>query len=346
MTVHQVKKSFRFPSVAVLVAILVSFFNTSSAIASTPEEEEKFNPSDMIMHHVVDDHVWHFVDGHYGTLHLPIIVYSEEKGLEIFSSANFYDDDHNIVPYIGYTLAHGHISLTDNEESHVYDFSITKTVLMLFINAAFMLLVFTAVARGYKKNAGKAPKGIQSLFEPIIIYLRDDVIKPNIGPKYERFLPYLLSLFFFIWFGNLLGLLPGAANLTGNIAVTIVLAVATFLIVNLNGNRQYWGHIFKTPGVPWPLLFIIVPVEIIGVFTKPFSLLIRLFVAITAGHIVILSLVALTFIFHSYAVGVGSTLIVMFVSLIELLVATIQAYVFTMFSALYIGMAVADHDDH
>ena len=345
MTVHRAKNSFRFISLVVISTILASFTNSNSVFALASDGED-FNPADMIMHHVVDDHIWHFVDGHYGTLYLPIIIYSKERRLEMFSSSNFYDEEHNPIEYNGYQLAHGHISFVDNEEAHIYDISITKTVLMLFINAAIMILVFTAVARGYKKNVGKAPKGIQSLFEPIIIYLRDEVIKPNIGPKYEKFLPYLLSLFFFIWFGNLLGLLPGAANLTGNIAVTSVLAVATFLIVNFSGNKQYWGHIFKTPGVPLPLLPIIVPVEIIGIITKPFSLLVRLFVAITAGHIVILSLIGLTFIFHSWVVGIGGTLIVLFVSLIELLVATIQAYVFTMFSALYIGMAVADHDDH
>lgn len=332
-------------SMVTLFTIVASLFNSSTALASSSDGEE-FNPGDMIMHHVKDAHVWHFVDGHYGTLYLPVIVYSEDRGLEMFSSSNFYDEEHNVVDYNGYKLDHEHISFADNSEGHVYDFSITKNVAMLFINALLMILVFTAVARGYKKNAGKAPKGIQSFFEPVILYLRDEVIKPNIGPKYERYLPYLLSLFFFIWFGNLLGLLPGMANLTGNIAVTTVLAIGTFLIVNLSGNKQYWGHIFKTPGVPVPLLPIIVPVEIIGIFTKPISLLIRLFVAITAGHIVILSLLGLIFIFHSYAVGVGSTLIVIFINLIELLVATIQAYVFTMFSALYIGLAVADHGDH
>lgn len=345
MTVLLVKKSFRFASMVAIFTILASLLNSNSVYASDSEGEE-FKPGDMIMHHVTDDYIWHFVDGHYGTLYLPIILYSGERGFETFSSSNFYDEDHNLVAYNGYQLAHSHISFVDNEEAHIYDISITKTVLMLFINAAIMILIFTAVARGYKKNIGKAPKGIQSFFEPIIIYLRDEVIKPNIGPKYEKYLPYLLSLFFFIWFGNLLGLLPGAANLTGNIAVTSVLAGATFLIVNFSGNKQYWGHIFKTPGVPLPLLPIIVPVEIIGIITKPVSLLVRLFVAITAGHIVILSLIGLTFIFHSWIVGIGGTLIVLFVSLIELLVATIQAYVFTMFSALYIGMAVAEHDDH
>jgi len=343
MIVPQVKNSFRLVSM-ILIVIVTSLVNSGSAIASSSDGEE-FNPGDMIMHDIQDNHIWHFIDGHYGTLYLPIIVYSKEKGLEMFSSSNFYDDEHKIVDYNGYKLDHNHISIA-NSEAHVYDISITKNVAMLFINATIMILIFMAVAKGYKKNVGKAPTGIQSFFEPIIIYLRDEVIKPNIGSKYERYLPYLLSLFFFIWFGNLLGLMPGAANLTGNIAVTAVLAISTFLIVNFSGNKQYWGHIFKTPGVPLALLPIIVPVEIIGIFTKPISLLIRLFVAISAGHIVILSLLGLTFIFQSYAVGVGSTLIVIFINLIELLVATIQAYVFTMFSALYIGMAVADHDDH
>ncbi|MFT5954843.1 MAG: F-type H+-transporting ATPase subunit a, partial [Cyclobacteriaceae bacterium] len=214
----------------------------------------------------------------------------------------------------------------------------------LFINAGIMLLIFSAVARGYKKNKGRAPKGIQSFFEPIIIFVRDEIVKPNIGPKYEKYLPYMLTLFFFIWFGNILGLMPGAANLTGNIAVTAVLAVFTFLITNFSGNKQYWKHVLWTPGVPAVMKIIIVPVEIIGLFTKPFSLMIRLFVAITAGHIVVLSLLSLTFIFESFAVGIGSAVVVTGINIIELLVATIQAYVFTMFSSLYIGMAV--QEDH
>src|SRR5690606_14272005 len=148
---------------------------------------------------------------------------------------------------------------------------------------------------------------------------------------------------FFIWLGNLLGLIPGAANLTGNIAVTVTLATITFFITNFNGNKDYWKHVFNTPGVPWPLRFIIVPVEIIGLFTKPFALTVRLFVAITAGHIVILSFIGLIFVFESLAVGVASTLMVIFISIIELLVATIQAYVFTLFSAMYIGSAIAEH---
>lgn len=329
--------------VSIVALLMLLFTSTAFKTMASSEEGEEFKPGELIMHHVVDDHIWHFFDGHYGTLYLPVIVYSEEKGFDVFSSSNFYDEHHNLVEYNGYKLEHGHISIIGNESAHVLDLSITKNVAMLLLNAALMLVIFLAVAKGYKKNEGKAPSGIQSFFEPIIVFIKDEVAKPNIGKGYEKYLPYLLTLFFFILFGNLLGLMPGAANLTGNIAVTAVMAVFTFLITNFSGNKHYWQHIFNTPGVPMALKPIIVPVEIIGMFTKPFALLIRLFVAITAGHIVILSLISLTFIFQSYFVGVGSTIIVLFINLIELLVAGIQAYVFTMFSALYIGMATEDH---
>lgn len=306
---------------------------------------ESFNVSEVILHHEMDDHVWHFWDGHYGTLHLPIIVYSAERGLDIFSSSHFFDAQHNRVPYNGYKLEHNHITI-EGSDAHVWDFSITKNVAMLFINALVLVLVMRAVAKGYKTNKGQAPRGIQSFIEPIIVFVRDEIVKPNIGHHYEKYLPYMLTLFFFILFGNLLGLLPGAANLTGNIAVTLTLATLTFIITNVKGNKGYWSHIFWTPGVPLPLRIVILPVEIIGIFTKPFSLTVRLFVAITAGHIVLLSLICLAFIFQSYTVGFVSSLIVLFINLIELLVAGIQAYVFTLFSSLYIGMSTAEHEHH
>jgi F-type H+-transporting ATPase subunit a len=299
--------------------------------------------SQVILHHVQDDHVWHFADGL--VLPLPVIVYSDSLGLEVFSSANFYDADHNIIPYKGYSLEHGHIYLGASKKA-VLDFSITKNVAMLFVNVLLIVFIFLRVAAGYRKNAGKAPSGIQSFMEPVILFVKDEVVKPNIGPRYERYLPYLLTLFFFILFGNLLGLLPGAANLTGNIAVTMALAVFTFLITSFSGNKAYWSHIFWTPGVPLPLRVIILPVEIIGIFTKPFSLMVRLFAAVTAGHIVLLSLLCLTFIFHSWGAGIGASIFVIFINLIELLVAGIQAYVFTLFSSLYIGLAVEEHDHH
>ncbi|MEQ8363122.1 MAG: F0F1 ATP synthase subunit A [Cyclobacteriaceae bacterium] len=327
----------------ILLIILLFIGNSAPSFAADKNEEESFDVSGVIIHHVLDDHIWHFFDGHYGTLYLPVIVYSAERGLEVFSSSNFYDDNHNVIPYNGYKLEHSHIYLGDTQ---VLDLSITKNVAMLFITAILLILVFRAAAKGARKNAGKAPKGIQSFMEPIILFVTDEVIKPNAGPKANKYVPYLLTLFFFILFGNLLGLLPGAGNLTGNIAVTMTLAAFTFLITNLSGNKAYWSHIFWTPGVPLLLRPILLMVEVIGIFTKPIALFIRLFAAMTAGHIVLLSIMSLTFIFHSWIVGFGSSILVVFISLIELLVAGIQAYVFTLFSSLYIGLATAEHEHH
>ena len=316
--------------------IFSSFIGTAKAFSSG--EEESFNAGEMIMHHISDAHEWHFWDGPYGTLPLPVILYSEQNGLEIFMSSKF---EHGHSSYNGYAIEEGHLIA---EDGHSFvDLSITKNVAQLLINVAILLLVFISVSKAYKKRKGMAPKGLQSLLEPIIVFVRDEMVKPNIGKNYNKYLPFLLTLFFFIWIGNLIGLVPGAANLTGNIAVTSVLALFTLVLTLAGSNKYYWRHIFWPPGVPFAIKFIIVPVEIIGIFTKAFSLLIRLFVAITAGHIVLLSLLALTFIFHSYMVGVASSLIVLFINLIELLVATIQAYVFTLFSAMYIGMATEEH---
>lgn len=330
---------------AFLTVFFVVFAGFPNLLIANEEgaKGEEINMSDVIIHHVMDDHQWHFTD--HLVLPLPIIVYSAEKGLDIFSSSNFFNEHHKEIEYNGYRLEHNHILLAESGKA-VLDLSITKNVAMLLINAGLLLFVFLSVAKSYKKNTGKAPKGLQSFLEPIVVFVRDEIVKPNIGNKYERYLPYLLTLFFFILFGNLLGLLPGAGNLTGNIAITMTLAVLTFLITNLSGNKNYWSHIFWTPGVPLVLRIIILPVEVIGIVTKPFSLMIRLFAAITAGHIVLLSLLGLTFMFHSYIVGVVSSVFVMIITLIELLVAGIQAYVFTMFTSLYIGMATEEHEHH
>jgi F-type H+-transporting ATPase subunit a len=334
----------------VVKTVFLSFFFVAfsgllgSVLASDGEpsgEPKKFDANEVILHHVVDDHQWHFTD--HLVLPLPIIIYSSEKGLDVFLSSNFYDEHHNSVDYNGYKMEHNHILLADSGKA-VFDLSITKNVAMLLINATLLLFVFISVAKAYQSQSGKAPKGLQSFIEPVVIFVRDEIVKPNIGHHYEKYLPYLLTLFFFILFGNLLGLLPGAGNLTGNIAVTLTLAVLTFLITNLSGNKNYWAHIFWTPGVPWWLRPLIMPIEVLGIFTKPFALTIRLFVAITAGHIVLLSLICLTFIFGSYIVGIGASLVVVGINLIELLVAGIQAYVFTLFTSLYVGMATAE--DH
>ncbi len=238
----------------------------------------------------------------------------------------------------------------------VYDFSITKTVFGIFLSVALMLLVFLTIAKNYRKNKGKAPKGLQSLLEPLILFIRDDIAKSSIGEKkYEKFMPFLLTVFFFIFFNNLLGLIPffpGGANVTGNISVTLVLAVFTFLITSFSGNKQYWLHIVNTPGVPWWLKFplpLMPIVEIIGIITKPFVLMVRLFANITAGHIIVLGFVSLIFIFGAisgllgYSVSVVSVTFMLFMWLLELLVAFIQAYVFTLLSALYFGLATEEH---
>lgn len=316
-----------------------------AASSGGEEEGKKFDPSEMINHHISDAHSWEIFHGL--TIHLPVIVYSGERGVDIFSSANFYNEDHEIVPYSGYIMEHEHITLENGE--HVLDLSITKNVFFLLLNATILVLIFLSVARAYKKNPVGAPRGIQSFFEPIIIYVRDEIVKPNIGPKYEKYLPYLLTLFFFIWFGNLLGLLPAAANLTGNIAITLTLAVFTLIITLVSGNKTYWSHIFDPLGnsMGWfaklPLYVILIPIEVIGIFTKPFSLMVRLFANITAGHIIILSIISLTFIAQSILVGVAASLFATVMNMLELFVALLQAYIFTLLSAMYFGQAVEEH---
>lgn len=315
----------------------------------TEAKEEKFNIGEMITHHISDAHDWHFATvGHtHVSIPLPVILYSPTKGFDVFSSSKFKNEHHNLVSYNGYVLDE-HEKIHSIDGTKVYDFSITKNVASLILSAIILLLVFLTVAKGYTKNKGKAPTGIQSLFEPIITYVRDDIARPSIGEKdYQRFLPYLLTLFFFIWFNNMMGLLPGSANVTGNIAVTMVLAVITFFVTNLNGKKGYWKHLIAPPGVPGFVLPLIVPVEIIGVFVKPLTLMIRLFANITAGHIILLSLIGLIFTFKNYFIGGTVTVFVVAMNLLEILVALLQAFIFTLLSAMYIGSAVEDaHHDN
>jgi len=229
------------------------------------------------------------------------------------------------------------------------DFSITKNVAAMMISTFLLVAIFISVAGAYKKREGKAPKGFQAVVEPLIVFIKDEVVHPNIGHKYMKYMPYLLTAFFFIFINNLLGLLPTAANVTGNIAVTMTLAVATFLVTNFSGSKDYWKHVFNTPGVPWWLKFLvpIMPiVEIIGLFTKPFALMIRLFANMTAGHIVIMAFIGLIFIFKTLLVAPVSIFFGLFITSLEFLVAFLQAYIFTFLSALFIGQAVATHDDH
>ncbi|MFN6943911.1 MAG: F0F1 ATP synthase subunit A [Cytophagaceae bacterium] len=328
------------------MVILIGLFQISTVWAGEHQEDTaEVNVGQVIMHHIGDEHEWHFatIGETHVTLPLPVILYSNQRGFVSFSSSRFHNDDHS---YKGFVLDHGHITSTNPNEV-VYDISITKNVASLLLGSAILLLVFLTIAKRYEKNKGKAPKGIQSFFEPIIVFVRDDIGKSIIGPKYERFLPYLLTIFFFIWFNNLLGLFPGGANVTGNISVTFMLALTTFLITNFSGNKYYWGHVFNTPGVPLWLKPLIVVIEVVSLFTKPFSLMVRLFANITAGHIIILSLISLIFLFRTAWASLISIPFALFMSFLELLVAIIQAYIFTLLSAMYFAAAVEEHHhDH
>ncbi|RIV26913.1 ATP synthase F0 subunit A [Fibrisoma montanum] len=338
--------------ISLCLALLVSTLPAVMAQETHESAEHgEFNVGDMIMHHIKDEHGWELAHGL--TIPLPVILYTQDRGLEVFSSSHIMHDE----VYNGYKEHEGDIHRVTatgeiDESVKVWDFSITKNVASLLLSAIILLVVFFSVRNGYEKNKGRAPKGIQSFLEPIILFVRDEIAKPNIGPKYERYLPYLLTLFFFILINNLLGLLPGGANLTGNIAVTLVLAVISFLITNFSGNKHYWAHIIKPTGVPVALLPIMIPVEIVGVFMKPFSLMVRLFANITAGHIIILSLLGLIFIARNLG-GTGTglavsplvTVFALFMNGIELLVAFLQAFIFTLLTSMYIGSAVEEHHE-
>ena len=354
----------------ILAAILVM----SPAFASGPEEKkEEFNVGEMIMHHISDAHEWHLWGGHHDavTVYLPIILI--DGGLKTFSSSHFYHGEMKtavdkktkeeieyvagVGPAAGYAMVHEEIykmgtNGLEFEDGHVHgatsplDFSITKNVLSLFFGAFFIIVIMSSVARFYKKNGSVAPRGLAKYLEVLILMVQDNIAKENIDHhKYKKYVPYLLTIFFFIFINNLLGLvpiIPGGANLTGNISVTLFLAVCTLLVTLFSGNKNYWGHIFAMPGVPWPVLFILVPIEIVGIFTKPFALMVRLFANMTAGHIIVLALISIIFINQNAAWGGLSVPMALFISTLELLVAFLQAFLFTMLSALFIGAAVEE----
>ncbi len=330
---------------------------------TTEHHEEKFDAGKMIMEHILDAHDWHLW-GH-TAIPLPVILYTD-KGLDVFMSSAF-EHGHATVQgkHYNYQLHEGHVIAVDaegNEDAaathNIKDFSITKNVAALFISIIIMLLVFLPIAARYKENANRAPSGMQSLIEPIILFIQDNIAIPNIGKKkYEKYMPFLLTVFFFILTNNLMGLIPlapGGANVTGNISVTFTLAAIVIIIVIVTSNKHYWQHILAMPGVPKPVLLILTPIEILGFVIRPFVLMMRLFANITAGHIVILSFISLIFIFGAmsatagYGISIFSMLLVVFMSLLELLVAFLQAYVFTLLSAIYFGSAIEEghHEEH
>ena len=347
-------------------------------------ETGKFNANEVIFGHVLDAHQFHFFsykgsDGeqHHVGISLPVILYSPQKGFSVFSSGKFHHGEHE---YNGYQLVTDHykellekngyseeqlkglrnetiIAVDENGmpsgDIKVYDFSLTRNVVQMILSLALLVWLLVSVARRYSKGTGitTAPKGLQNLIEPLVTFIRDEVAKPNLGRKWEKYMPYLLTVFFFILINNIVGLIPGTANVTGNIAFTLVLGVISFIVILLSTNKHYWAHIFNPP-VPGGVKPIMVPVEILGIFTKPFALIIRLFANMIAGHIIIICLISLIFIFGNLSSGVGwgfspiSIGFTVFIYFIEILVAFIQAYIFANLTAVFIGQAFeGSHDD-
>ncbi len=356
-----------------LVLIVFVFGLSNGVIASDHgeegKEEKEFNLPEFAKHHIKDSYGYHLLgEGEDAiTLPLPIILWTD-KGLVVFSSSEFHHDHHghhvvekNGMKFVNfhekvYQLKDGesHLKTKMNKESgqlevanavRPLDFSITKNVFTLFVLAVLILLIFISVAKSYKKN-DKAPKGLAGWMEPLVVFVRDDIAIPNIGKsKYAKFMPYLLTVFFFIWIGNLLGLIPliSSPNLTGSISVALTLALFTLVIQLINANRGFWSHIFMPPGMPKILWIILIPIEFLGIFIKAAALTIRLFANISAGHIIVISLIGIIFIKQSVAWAGLSVPMTLFISALELLVAALQAYIFTMLSALFIGQAVDDH---
>lgn len=331
--------------------------------------QEKLNVGEVIFEHVLDGHEFHFFGV---SVPLPVLVYSKEKGFKAFMSSAFH---HGTEAHEGYMILTKHnieeMGLDPkkfkSEEIYavgadgkpdttvsVFDFSLTRNVVQMILALTVFVVIMLRIAKRYKSGVGvtSAPKGSQSLIEPVITFVRDEVAKPNLGHKYEKYLPYLLTVFFFILINNIFGLIPGSANVTGNIAFTAVLGLISFVVIMFSSNGHYWGHIFNPPGVPLGVKFILVPVEFLSVFIKPFALIIRLFANMVAGHIIIICLISLIFIFGQLnpAAGWGASPLsigfTVFIYLIEVLVAFLQAFIFTMLTAVFVGQAFeGEHHD-
>lgn len=328
-------------------------------------EDNAFDPSVMIMHHIQDSHGFHVAgEGDEAiSIPLPVILWTD-KGLVTFMSSAFHHDihGHHVVERKGMKFVNYHDDIyllgesgklefeknAETEGKHPIneaplDLSITKNVFTLLMSSLFLLLIFGSVARSYKKG-NKVPKGLASFMEPLVVFVRDDIAKPNIGEKHEKYTPFLLTIFFLIWINNLIGLVPFfpfSANLSGNIAFTMTMALFALVVVQFSGNRYYWKHILAPK--PWWLWPILMPIELLSnVITRYFALMIRLFANITAGHIVVLSLISLIFFFQNVAMAGVSVPFALFISVLELLVAALQAFIFAMLTALFIGQAVEE----
>ncbi|MGB5668391.1 MAG: F0F1 ATP synthase subunit A [Maribacter sp.] len=353
---------------AVLLLSNSSFANEDVLSSDEPKKDLKTEIKEYISHHLKDSHDFSLASytndaGEHVYIGAPLPVILWDNGLKVFSSSKFHHGE-TLAEVDGnyYKLYHEKIYRTDAEGTISYDedhhptnvkpldFSITKSVVMIIITGLLMFWLFTSLARSYAKN-NSIPTGMGRFFEPIVLYIRDDIARPNIGEKrYRRYMPFLLTIFFFIWFLNMFGLTPLGINVTGNIAITFSMAIMTFLITNFTGTKDYWMHQFNPLGdsMPWyakiPLYIILIPIEMLGLIIKPFSLLIRLYANMQAGHIVLMSLIGLMFIFKSWLGSPLSFALAFSISLIEILVALLQAYIFTMLSALYFGFAAEEHE--
>lgn len=378
-------KSFTVAAFSVFLSLFsVHAFAGEGEQDSTAKKENKFNATEVIFGHILDAHEFHFMDIEKNgekkpvSIPLPIILYSPQRGFTSFMSSKFH---HGHEPHNGYLLLNEHnIAEIEKEEGieakkeglypgkiipitaegkwdrtvKVYDLSLTRNVVQMLLALTLLCWVLIAIAKRYKRGEGvqSAPKGSQNLMEPIITFVRDEVAKPNLGNKYEKYLPYILTVFFFILINNIFGLIPGSANVTGNIAFTVVLGLISFIVILFSSNKHYWGHIINPPGIPLGVKFILVPVEILSVFIKPFALIIRLFANMVAGHIIIICLISLIFIFaglNQYA-GWGTTVFsigfTIFIYFIEILVAFIQAFIFSMLTAVFVGQAFETGHGH
>ena len=353
---------------------LIVFANNSFAQHPDKEKteekkEEKLNMKEVIFGHIMDGHEFHFFGA---SLPLPVILYSPQRGFSSFMSSNL---QHGHEPYNDYLLLNEHnihelgldpkkfsagkiVPVKEgkyDETTKVYDFSLTRNVVQMMLTLIILVWVMTSIAKKYKSGQGvtSAPKGMQGVIEPVVAFVRDEVAKPNLGYKADKYLPYLLTIFFFILINNIFGLIPGSANVTGNIAFTLVLGVISFIVTIASSNKHYWAHIFNPPGVPLGVKFILVPVEFLSMFLKPFSLIIRLFANMVAGHIIIICLISLIFIFgEKMGTGAGwgasplSLAFTIFIYFIEVLVAFLQAFIFTTLTAVLVGSAIEGDHHH
>ncbi len=370
-----VSGSFKSLLVAGFSVLLLFIFNPAAAQEDSAHKEVKktFDAKEIIFGHVLNNHDFHIIDivGDNGekrpiSIPLPVILYSKQRGLEAFMSSRFHHGEENYRNYMMLTdekikelkldptkyNAQDIVAVNDQGEIdtsvRIYDISLSKNVVQMFISMGLFLWVMLVIAKKYLSGQGvtSAPKGSQSLIEPVITFVRDEVAKPNLGARYEKYLPFLLTIFFFILINNIIGLIPGSANVTGNIAFTAVLGIISFVVILFSSDKHYWIHIFNPPGVPGWVKVILVPVEFISLFIKPFALIIRLFANMVAGHIIIICLISLIFIFgnmNKFA-GLGtapfSIAFTIFIYLIEVLVAFLQAFIFTMLTAVFVGQAI------